>query len=114
VAQSPLTGLCENADVSAQLSLNSGKKLRFQIFAEKCGFEERKCRLQIYQDYYERDSVLFANSLIYDKLTFCCSEHCVKSRFSFYADIRERFYYIVLVSIVTLRNLTEFNWNLGK
>lgn len=32
----------------------------------------------------------------------------------FHADIRERFYYIVLVSIVTLRNLTEFNWNLGK
>jgi len=28
------------------------------------------------------------------------------------SDIRERFYYIVLVSIVTLRNLTEFNWNL--
>ncbi|RMX56549.1 hypothetical protein pdam_00007186 [Pocillopora damicornis] len=27
------------------------------------------------------------------------------------SDIRERFYYIVLVVIVTLRNLTEFNWN---
>ena len=29
-------------------------------------------------------------------------------------DIRERFYYIVLVVIVTLRNLTEFNWNAGE
>ncbi|KAL9982741.1 hypothetical protein ACROYT_G004832 [Oculina patagonica] len=28
------------------------------------------------------------------------------------SDIRERFYYIVLIIIVTLRNLTEFNWNL--
>lgn len=37
-----------------------------------------------------------------------------KFLFSPHADIRERFYYIVLVSIVTLRNLTEFNWNLGK
>ena len=31
-----------------------------------------------------------------------------------YTDIRERFYYIVLVVIVTLRNLTEFNWNAGE
>ena len=32
----------------------------------------------------------------------------------YFSDIRERFYYIVLIVIVTLRNLTEFNWNLGK
>ena len=31
-----------------------------------------------------------------------------------FADIRERFHYLILVTIVTLRNLTEFNWNLGK
>ena len=29
-------------------------------------------------------------------------------------DIRERFHYIILVTICALRNLTEFNWNLGK
>ncbi|XP_015771532.1 PREDICTED: transmembrane anterior posterior transformation protein 1 homolog [Acropora digitifera] len=28
------------------------------------------------------------------------------------SDIRERFHYIILISIVALRNLTEFNWNL--
>ncbi|CAH3194359.1 unnamed protein product [Porites evermanni] len=28
------------------------------------------------------------------------------------SDIRERFHYLILVTIVTLRNLTEFNWNL--
>ncbi|XP_031556071.1 transmembrane anterior posterior transformation protein 1 homolog [Actinia tenebrosa] len=28
------------------------------------------------------------------------------------SDIRERFHYLVLVSIVCLRNLTEFNWNM--
>lgn len=44
----------------------------------------------------------------------CYSQDCINSCFSPHADIRERFYYIVLVSIVTLRNLTEFNWNLGK
>ena len=37
----------------------------------------------------------------------------VKFLFCF-ADIRERFHYLILVTIVTLRNLTEFNWNLGK
>ena len=48
---------------------------------------------------------------------------CVTSRRSFdpnlisfflVVDIRERFHYIILISIVALRNLTEFNWNLGK
>lgn len=37
-----------------------------------------------------------------------------KINFFPYTDIRERFYYIVLVVIVTLRNLTEFNWNAGE
>ena len=46
---------------------------------------------------------------------FCIPFSCFSEITFFpYTDIRERFYYIVLVVIVTLRNLTEFNWNAGE
>ena len=49
------------------------------------------------------------------KIFLCPLLSCFsKITFFPYTDIRERFYYIVLVVIVTLRNLTEFNWNAGE
>ena len=30
------------------------------------------------------------------------------------SDVRERFHFMILLSIVCMRNLTEFNWNMGK
>jgi hypothetical protein len=30
------------------------------------------------------------------------------------SDIRERFHYIVLLSIVMIRNLAQFQWDIGK
>ena len=29
-------------------------------------------------------------------------------------DIRERFHYLILLTIVVIRNLAQFQWNLGK
>lgn len=31
-----------------------------------------------------------------------------------FIDIRERFHYIILLLIVTLRNMAQFNWNVGE
>ena len=34
--------------------------------------------------------------------------------FPIFPDIRERFYYVVLVLLVALRNMHELQWDLGK
>ena len=32
----------------------------------------------------------------------------------FFIDARERFYYFMILLVVALRNLTEYEWNFGK
>ena len=44
---------------------------------------------------------------------FPLSSHLIET-FVFLSDARERFHYIILILIIAIRNLTEFNWNLGK
>ena len=48
---------------------------------------------------------------------YVCTYMCVLSMYRihfFLTDIRERFHYFILLSIVMMRNLAQFQWNLGR
>ena len=45
-------------------------------------------------------------------MTVTCAILAISS--IFFVDIRERFFYVVLVSMVALRNMQELQWNLGN